>query len=323
MVATDGTATGTITDDDRIVEVNTGDAAAAEGDDITFTVTLRQAVPGGLSVTPLYEDGRAKKGTDYTENTAALNFKGNADERKSFKVSTTEDTDAEHHETFTVGLDVSGTTEFVVTNTATGAIIDDDGALAAVTIADASADEGGDITFTVTLDKAVSGGLTVTPRFTDVTATEGTDYAENTEALTFAGTEGEQQTFTVSTTEDNAVEPDETFTVSLAVTEATATVTATDWATGTINNDDGSAAVTIGNVSAAEGEDLTFTVTLNNAVTGGFKVTPSFTDVTATEGEDYTENTSALTFAGNANETQTSRSPPPRTRRWKPTRPSP
>ena len=84
----------------------------------------------------------------------------------------------------------------------------------------------------------------MTPSFTDVTATKGTDYTENTTALTFAGTAGETQSFTVPTTEDTAVEADETFTVSLAVTEATATVTATDTATGTITNDDGSAAVT-------------------------------------------------------------------------------
>ena len=137
-----------------------------------------------------------------------------------------------------------------------------------MTIDNASAAEGDSLTFTVTLDKAVTGGLKVTPSFADVTATEGTDYTENTTALTFAGTAGETQSFTVSTTEDTAVEPDETFTVSLAVTEASATVTATDTATGTITNDDGSAEVTIEDASAEEGESITFTVTLNKAVSG-------------------------------------------------------
>ena len=93
--------------------------------------------------------------------------------------------------------------------------------------------------------------------------------------------------------------------MSLAVSDATATVTASDTATGTITNDDGSAAVTIADASADEGETITFTVTLDKAVAGGLKVTPSFTDVTATKGTDYTENTAALTFAGTANETQT------------------
>ena len=110
------------------------------------------------------------------------------------------------------------------TDTARGTITNDDGS-AEVTIEDASAEEGEAITFKVTLNKAVAGGLKVTPGFTDVTATKGTDYTENTTALTFAGNAGEEQTFTVSTTEDTATEHHETFTVSLAVTGTPASVT--------------------------------------------------------------------------------------------------
>ena len=167
----------------------------------------------------------------------------------------------EGDETFTVGLSASGAS-VSATSTATGTITNDDSA--AVTIADASASEGDAITFTVSLDKAVSGGFTVTPSFTDGTATAGTDYSENTAALSFAGTAGETST-----------------------------------ATGTITNDD-SAAVTIADASASEGDAITFTVTLDKAVEGGFTVTPRFRDDTATSGTDYTANTSALSFAGTA-----------------------
>ena len=59
------------------------------------------------------------------------------------------------------------------------------------------------------------------------------------------------------------------------MSETSASVTATDTATGTITDDDGALAeVTIEDVSAAEGDSLTFTVTLDNAVTGGLTVTP-------------------------------------------------
>ena len=265
-------------------------------------------------MTPSFTDVTAAKGTDYTENTTALTFAGTAGETQTITVATTEDSAVEADETFTVSLAVTGATaEVTASDTATGTITNDDGS-ATVTIGDASADEGETITFTVTLDKAVSGGLKVTPSFTDGTATKGTDYTENTAALTFAGTAGETQTITVATTEDTDKEHHETFTVSLAVTETSAAVTATDTATGTIRDDDGAlAAVTIEDVSAAEGDSLTFTVTLDNAVTGGLKVTPSFTDVTATKGTDYTENTAALTFAGTAGRRRASRSRPPRT----------
>ena len=300
VTATD-TGTGTIDDDDSAA-VTINDADADEGDGITFTVTLGAAVQGGLTVTPGYTNGTTANG-DYSKNTSALTFAGTASETKTFTVSTTEDAALEADETFTVNLTVSGTSLSVTaTDTGTGTINDDDSA--AVTVNDANADEGNSMTFTVTLGAAVQGGLTVTPDFTDGTAVEGTDYDENTTALSFSGTANETKTFTVSTTEDTVVESNETFTVGLSVSGTSLSVTATDTGTGAVNNDDG-AVVTVNNASASEGDDMTFTVTLGAAVQGGLTVTPSFTDVTAVEGTDYDENTTALSFTGTANETKT------------------
>ena len=306
-------ATGTIIDDDSAA-VTIAAASANEGDSITFTVTLDQAVTGGLTVTPSFTDVTATEGTDYTENTAALTFTGAAGETQTFAVATTEDEVVETDETFTVGLSLSDAPAGVTAgDPATGTIIDDDGGATGketVAITDARANEGDAMTFTVTLNRAVQGGLTVTPGFTDVTATSGSDYTRNTAALTFTGTAGETQTFAVATTEDAVIETDETFTVGLVVSGTAAAVTATDRATGTIVDDDadttGGATVTIADdASAEEGEDLSFTVRLNRAVQGGLTVRPAFTDVTATKGTDYTENTAALTFSGTAGETQT------------------
>ncbi len=182
------------------------------------------------------------------------------------------------------------------------------GAAAAVTIANASADEGDAMTFTITLDKAVNGGFTVTPSYTNGTAAS-TDYNANTTGIAFAGRAGETQSFTVATTEDALVEDDETFTVSLSVSNNSETVTATSTATGTIVDDDvpppPTPTVTISDASADEGDDITFTVTLSAAVAGGLTVTPSFTGGTATEGTDYTENIAGISFVGTAGETQT------------------
>ena len=297
ITATD-TGTGTINDDDGAT-VTINDASASEGASMTFTVTLDKAVQGGLTVTPSYTNGTAAS-TDYIANTTAISFSGTANETKTFSVSTKEDAVLEANETFTVGLTASKS-GVTATDTGTGTINNDDSA--AVTINNASASEGESMTFTVTLDKAVQGGLKVTPSFTDGTATEGTDYDENTTALTFTGTANETKTFTVSTTEDTALESNETFTVGLSVSGTTLSITASDTGTGTINDDDG-ASVTINDASATEGSGIEFTVTLDKAVPGGLKVTPSFTDGTASEGTDYDENTTALSFTGTANETK-------------------
>ena len=308
-------ATGTITDDDNAT-VTIADASAVEGESLTFTVRLNQAVSGGLTVTPSFGGGTATQGTDYTANATPISFTGTAGETQTFAVATTEDEIVEGNETFTVSLNVSGTsTAVTAADTAAGTITDDDGGKtgddggktgddATVTIADASAVEGESLTFTVRLDQAVSGGLTVTPSFSDGTATKGTDYTENRAALSFTGTAGEERAFTVSTMEDEVVEGDETFTVSLSVSGTSTTVTAADTATGTITDDD-NATVTIANASAEEGDSMTFTVRLDQAVSGGLTVTPSFTDGTATKGTDYTENTAALSFTGISGEQQT------------------
>ena len=294
------TYTGTITDDDYAA-LTIGDARVDEGGDLTFTVSLSEAVQGGLTVTPSFTDGTAVQGSDYTANTTALSFTGTAGETETLTVSTLADEAVEGDETFTVDLSVSkGPSGMVTTGTGMGTITNDDGAT--VTIGDATADEGDDLTFTVTLDKAVVGGLTVTPTFTDGTATQGSDYTANTTALSFSGTAGETQTFTVSTTQDAVLEGDETFTVGLSVSNSN--ITASGTGTGTITDDD-SATVTIGDATADEGDDLTFTVTLDKAVAGGLTVTPSFTDGTATQGSDYTANTTALSFTGTANESHT------------------
>ena len=131
----------------------------------------------------------------------------------------------------------------------------------------------------------------MTPGFTDVTAVEGTDYDENTTALSFTGTKGETKTFTVDTTQDAVFEGNETFTVGLSVSNAPPGLTATDTGTGTINNDD-SSTVTINDANADEGDAITFTVTLSEAVQGGLTVTPSYTNGTTASG-DYTANTTA------------------------------
>ena len=286
------------------MSVTIADASANEGDSMTFTMTLSGDPSEPFKVTPSFTDGTATKGTDYTANTAGIDFQGNDGEQKTFTVATTEDAVVEGDETFTVSLTVSETQEerFFTTGTATGTIVNDD--TAAVTIADASADEGDSITFTVTVDNAVAGGFSVTPSFTDVSAVEGTDYTENTAALSFAGTAGETNTFTVATTEDTTIEPDDTFTVSLSVSGTSATVTASDTATGTIRNDD-TPTLTIADASADEGDAITFTVTLDKAVSGGMTVTPNFTDATAEKATDYTENTAGLAFAGTAGEAKT------------------
>ena len=112
-----------------------------------------------------------------------------------------------------------------------------------IAVADVTGDEGTGLEFTVTLNNAVAGGFDVSVNFTDGTATGGTaplaapeDYADDAVTLTFLGTAGETQTFTVATLDDAVVEGAETFTVSLSASHAN--VDDSDTAVGTIIDND-------------------------------------------------------------------------------------
>ena len=304
----------TLTDDDSAT-VTINDASASEGESMTFTVTLDKAVPGGLTVTPGYTDGTATEGTDYDANTTALSFDGTANETKTFTVSTTEDTSVEGNETFTVSLTVSGTTHSITaSDTGTGTINNDD-SWPYLGLDSPSVKEGDSgattLTFTARLTdengKTKAGSSTITAAYKVLsesgdTATAGEDYTATSGTLTF--TPGEtSKTVSVSVSGDTALEGDETLTMKW-VSPWTNVYLASYRATGTINDDD-SAKLSLTSASADEGEGLTFTVSVDKAVPGGFTVTPGYTDGTAVSGTDYTPNTNTLSFTGTANESKT------------------
>ncbi|RJO60428.1 hypothetical protein C4544_05145, partial [candidate division WS5 bacterium] len=111
----------------------------------------------------------------------------------------------------------------------------------------------------------------------------------------------------VAVMDDLTLEGTETVVVTITGTDnASIIVGASSSATVNINDND-SAAVTVGDVSITEGGDLVFTVTLNNAVAGGFDVNVSFTDDTASGVyfEDYDSTGVPLSFTGTAGESKT------------------
>jgi hypothetical protein len=153
-------------------------------------------------------------------------------------VATLDDAIVEGTETFTVSLSASNPS-VTDSDTGTGTINDND--VSMVTVGDVSATEGLGLQFTVTLGNAVQGGLTVNVTLTDVEATGGAapleppeDYDNFVAPLTFAGTAGETQQFTVATLDDGVPEGAETFSVTLSASNPS--VNDTDTGTGTIND---------------------------------------------------------------------------------------
>ena len=187
-----------------------------------------------------------------------------------------------------------------ISDTGTLTINDDDGAT--VTIADVSvAENSGPAVITLSVDQAVAGGFTVDVSTSDGTATtaDGDYTALSSQTVTFTGNAGESQTVNIPLGADSKLENDETLTVSMSNSSKSALTTITDTATVTITNDD-SATVTIADQTTAENSGSSVvTLSVDNAVQGGFWVTVQRADGTATVADsDYTAGTDNVSFTG-------------------------
>ena len=302
-------ATGIIRNDDAIINFNTASRLEGSGP-IPVVATLFGDVNGGFTVDVNTTGGSATSGVDFTTITGqTLTFTGTNGEQQTFNLAITDDNLVEQNETINLALsNLQGNSVPVdISQAGTATIANDDAA--AVTIADVSgAENGGNLTFTATLDNAVDGSFTVDVSTADGTATtaDGDYTAITSQTLSFTGAAGETQSFTVTPTDESVVEADETFSVSLSnlvpAAVPAATIDITDGATGTITNDD-NATISIASISLSEdGGAGTVAVTLDNPVQGGFSVTLSNTGGTATAGTDFTAINQTLNFAGTAGE---------------------
>lgn len=241
-IGTNGTFTYTIENNDARVTIE--DVSQVEdGEAFLLTASLEGNIAGGFTVDVVTADGTAMVAdSDYTALAGeTLTFAGTDGETQTFDIEPGVDTKLEANETFAVSMNnLAGTSaDVVITDQATLTITNDDAA--AITIADASGNEGdGPITLIASLNNAVQGGFTVEVSTADGTATiADSDYtALAGQTLTFVGTAGETQTFTVTPTNDLNIEADETLTMSLSNLSTALAVDISDDATVTINNDD-------------------------------------------------------------------------------------
>ena len=178
------------------------------------------------------------------------------------------------------------------------ATVDGPTATPTLSVADASATEGGAVDFTVSLSAASSSQVTVDYATSGGTATSGTDFTAASGTLTFAANET-SQTVSVSTTDDSDDESSETFTLTLSNASGADLGDAT--ATGTIVDDDDAPTptVSVADASATEGGAVGFTVSLSAASSSQVTVAYATAGGTATSGTDFTAASGTLTFAAN------------------------
>jgi CSLREA domain-containing protein len=299
VTVADGSATGTINNDDGPPSITINDVAVVEGDSGTstalFTLTLSGPSASTVTVNWSTSNGTATAGADYEAGSGTVSFPPNTT-TATIAVTIDGDTLVENNETFFV--DLSGPTNATLADAqGSGTIADDDGT-PSLSINDPAVVEGVAATFTVTLAPASALPVTVSYATSDGSAAAGSDYTAASGTLTFAPGET-TKTISVSTTNDAVAETSEQFTMTLSSPSGATIGDGTGAAT--IIDDDGAPRVTIGNAGNAEGNAgtsiLTFTVDLSHPSASAVDVNWTTADGSAVAGSDYVAGAGTLTFA--------------------------
>ena len=272
----DGTATGTIVDDDASLSIAAASADAAEGDSgstaFTFTVTRT-----GDTTRPATADwavsGPAVNGADFAGGTlpSGTVTLGIGETSRTITLHVAGDTQLEGDESFIVTLSNPGPGTVIGTASATGSIRNDDFAPASLSIAAESAgtQEGQSgstgFIFTVTRngDLASAASASWAVGGAGVTGADFAGGALPSGVVNFAAGES-SKVIVIDVAGDTAVESDESFSVTLS-NPSTGAIIGTASASGVIRNDDASLAIAATSADKAEGQSgdtaFTFTVT--------------------------------------------------------------
>ena len=301
----DGTAVGTITDNDPLPEMSIADAGATEGDPIAFTASL--AAASGRAVTVSWTaaertagDDRASAGTDFTAASGKVSFTPGTTTAQ-IQVATLEDELQEADETFEVRLGEPDSAT-IDDAKAIGTIIDDDGLPRASIAGTEVPEDQSPAVFTVTLSRTTTRPVTLRYYTTDGTATAPADYgttggARGTLVIPAGLDTGEISVFIA---DDELKEGAETFTITLHSPINAVVAEGLGAAVGTILDDD-ITRIAITGAQASEGDGtIDFAVTAEPAPPAAVTVRYSTFDGTATQPGDYTATAATLTIAAGA-----------------------
>ena len=313
-------------DNDLAFSIDDAQAGESAGQ-VDFTVSLNGPAPQQVTVDVATVDGEATSHANVTATSLGQDFEARTDtltfaageQSKTFSVVTLDDTIHERNETFTAQLSTPPqnlnrynsaqrwlTLTSLADDTAVGTIDDDDPALVASvsrTYSVVNEDQAGPVRFTVELSHSDTTASERNPavgwRTVPGTAALGVDYQGANGKLTFMP--GENTGFIdVDIVDDNLFEIFlETFSVELVANDtrlATISPTEGSFEVSIRDNETLTASISADAVTVAEGNDVTFTVTLTGGVPADDVNIPFETSGTATVTDDYAAPKGAITF---------------------------
>ncbi|MCC7261350.1 MAG: hypothetical protein IT369_02395, partial [Candidatus Latescibacteria bacterium] len=299
--ATLGRARGraTLLDDDALPVLAIADTAAAEGNLLSFALTLAPASSLPVSVGYTTADSTALAGSDYPPTSGMLTF-APGETRKLIGVPLSQDQTDEADE-FLFLLLKEPANASLERATAVGTLRNDD-PLPILSLADTAAAEGdqgeGTLPFAMSLSNASSLPVSVAYTTADSSARAGSDYTASSGTLSFAPGQL-RQTLAVSVHGDTLFEPDETLALLLSA-PLNATLGRAR-ATGILRNDDPLPILSLADTALAEGDGglrpLTLVAVLSAPLLQTLTLTYTTVDGTARADSDYAASSGTLTFA--------------------------
>ena len=279
----DGSATGTIVDDDASLSIAAASADAAEGNAgttaLTFTVTrtgeTSRPATANWAVSGPAVDGADFAGGTLPSGTVTL---GIGETSRTIALHVAGDTQFESDESFTVTLSDPGPGTSLGTTSAMGVIRNDDSAPASLSIAATSADkpegQAGSTPFTFTVTRSGDLDGTASAHWAvDGLAVDATDFADGvlpSGTLSFATGET-SKIVSIDVAGDTVVEANEAFSVVLS-NPGVGAILGTASASGIIHNDDSSLSIVATHADRSEGDTgttpFTFTVTRSGDLDG-------------------------------------------------------
>ncbi|ODB86577.1 hypothetical protein A3195_13330 [Candidatus Thiodiazotropha endoloripes] len=302
-----------ITEDDAapatgLLVFSASDLGADEADGlIEVTVERQGGSSGAAQVNYATADGTAIAGIDYQVASGTLMF-ADGELSKTFEITIVDDALFEGTETINLILSDAVGASLGDTSTATISVTDDDvppaaGSLIFSNSAITAAEDGGDVTVTVSRSGGSTGAVSVDYNTADGTAIASSDYTYTSGNISFADGDEADKTFTVPLLNDTEVESDETILLQMSNFQGGAV--AGDQSSGqiTITDDDvlnASTVIgfTITSLTVNESSvNASFTIDRSVVLTGTVSVDLSVGTSTAVAGSDFNVTTGTLQFA--------------------------
>lgn len=289
------TAQCIIRDDDDAPDIVISDAEVDEVDSgnttkLIFNVSLSTESGKTIDVNYSTSDDTATKELDYLETTGTLTFIPGDKGPKQIEVTVIGDNLLESNET--IRLNLTATNARKTNYTATGTIKDNDKPTVSINDVSVTEDTSPNIVFKVSLSKPTSQNVSLKFRTIDGSAVAGSDYIQQTGAITFAAGETGEKVIAIDINDDDIYEGTESFYVELYYITDPAIEVVKNTGTGTIYDNESIPKISVETTPINEGNSdtsvATFTVKVSPASAKDIYVDYETLDGTAKAGKDYT-----------------------------------